>query len=121
MVVKERSKFLTKQKLCYGCQEEISSTHTASNCPKRGGCKICLGKHPAGLPGFTFSTKKGYRNNSSTDDDKTVMSNCAYVGDYASGLTVLSMCVVPVRVRHEKSNKEVKSFAMMYVCSQGTF
>ena len=65
------------------------------------------------MPGFTFSTKKGYRNNSSTDDDKTVKSNCAYVGDYASGLTVLSMCVVPVRVRHEKSNKEVKSFAMM--------
>ena len=34
MVVKERSKFLTKQKLCYGCYEEISSTHTARNCPK---------------------------------------------------------------------------------------
>ena len=29
MVVKECSKFLTKQKLCYGCCEEISSTHTA--------------------------------------------------------------------------------------------
>ena len=34
MVVKEHNKFLTKQKLCYGCYEEISSTHTARNCPK---------------------------------------------------------------------------------------
>ena len=34
MVVKERSKFLTKQKLCYGCYEEISSTHSARNCPQ---------------------------------------------------------------------------------------
>ena len=34
MVVKEHSKFLTQQKLCYGCYEEISSTHTARNCPK---------------------------------------------------------------------------------------
>ena len=58
MVVKERSKFLAKQKLCYGCYEEISSTHTARNCPKRRECKICLGKHLTGLHGFKFSSKK---------------------------------------------------------------
>ena len=34
MMVKEHSKFLNKQKLCYGCYEEISSTHTARTCPK---------------------------------------------------------------------------------------
>ena len=54
-----------------------------------------------------------------------VKSNRAYVGDshnnYTGDLTVLSMCVVPVRIQHEKSNKEVISFAMLYVCSQGTF
>ena len=31
------------------------------------------------------------------------------------------MCVVPVRIRDEKSNKEVKSFAMLDAYSQGTF
>ena len=124
MVVKERSKFPTKQKLCYGCYEEISSTHTARNCPKQRECKICLGKHPTGLHVFQFSSKKADGNKSSTDDDKTVKSNCAYVGDshnnYTGDLTVLSMCVVPVRIQHEKSNKEVISFAMLEVCSQGT-
>ena len=117
MVVKERSKFLTKRKFCYGCYEEISSTHTDRNCPKRRKCKICLGKHPAGLHRFKFSSKKADGNKSSTDDDKTVKSNCEYVGDshknYTGDLTVLSMCVVPVRIQHEKSNKAAISFAML--------
>ena len=92
MVAKERSKFLTEQKLCYGCYEEISSTHTTRNCPKRRECKICLGKNPIGLHGFKSSSKKADGNKSSTDDDKTVKRNCAYVGDthnnYTGGLTV---------------------------------
>ena len=123
--MKERSTFLTKQKLCYGCYEETSSAHTARNCPKRRECKICLGKHPTGLHEFKFSSKKADGSKSSTDDDKTVKNNCAYVryshNDYTGDLTVFSMCVVPVRIRHEKSNKEVIPFAMLYVCSQGTF
>ena len=35
MVVAERSKYLVKQKLCYGCYESISAKHTACNCPKK--------------------------------------------------------------------------------------
>ena len=74
---------------------------------------------------FQFSSKKADGNKSSTGDDKTVKSNCAYVGDshnnYTGDLTVLSMCVVPVIIWHEKSNKEVISFAMLDACSQGTF
>ena len=70
MEVKKRSKFLNKQKLYYGCYEEISSTHTARNCPKRRECKICLEKHPTGLHGFKFSSEKTDRNKSSIDDDK---------------------------------------------------
>ena len=81
MVMKECSKFLTKEKLCYGCYEEIWSTHTARNCPKWRECKIWLGKHRTGLHGFTFSSKKADGNMSSTDDDKTVKINCAYVAD----------------------------------------
>ena len=85
----------------------------------------CLGKHPTGLHGFKFSSKIADGNKSSKDDDKTVKSNCAYVGDshnnYTGDFTVLSMCVVPLRLQHEKSNKEVISFAMSESCRQGTF
>ena len=51
MTVEERSKFLSKQKLCYGCCEVISPKHTARNCTRRRNRKICLAKHPAGLHG----------------------------------------------------------------------
>ena len=46
MAVEERSKFLSKQKLCYGCYEVISAKHTARNGLRRKNCKICLAKHP---------------------------------------------------------------------------
>ena len=63
------------------------------------------------LPGFKFSSKKIDGNKSSADDDKTVKSNCAYVGDshnnHTDDVTVLSMRVVPVRILHERSNKQV--------------
>ena len=62
------------------------------------------------MHGFKFSSRKADGNKSSEDDDKTVKSNCAYVGDnynYTGDLTVLTMCVVPQRIRHEKPNKEV--------------
>ena len=34
---------------------------------------------------------------------------------------VLSMCVVPVKVQHNQSDKEIITFAMLDTCSQGTF
>ena len=66
--------------------------------------------------------------NSSSSDDKTseiIKSNCANISNtqYAaigSG-QVLSMCVVPVKVQHKQSNKEIIAFAMLDTCCQGTF
>ena len=34
---------------------------------------------------------------------------------------VISMCVVPVMVRHKLSNRVVKTYAMFDTCSQATF
>ena len=75
MEVVGRSKFLSKQKLCYGCYEKICQSYTARNCPIRRICKICAGKHPTGLHGFKLK-RKG--DNSASNDDKTseiIMSN----------------------------------------------
>ena len=57
MTVEERSKFLSKQKLCYGCYETISPKHTVRNCPRRRNCKICLAKHPTLLHGYKIGGK----------------------------------------------------------------
>ena len=75
MEVEGRSKFLSKQKLCNGCYEVISQSHTAHNC---------------------------------------------LIQSIGSG-QVLSMCVVPVKVQHKESNKEIITLSMLDTCSQGTF
>ena len=123
MTVEERSKFLSKQKLCYGCYEVISSKHIARNCPRQRNCKICLAQHPTGLHGYKIRRK----DDSKDDDDpgKTVKNNCANIKDvqcesFRTG-EVLSMCVVPVKVRHKNSDKEIMMFVMLDTCSQGTF
>ena len=51
-----------------------------------------------------------------------IKSNCAGVGCATATFgQVISMCVVPVRVKHSDSDKEVKTFALLDTCSQGTF
>ena len=125
MEEQERSKFLSKQKLCYSCYEKTSQSHTAHNCPIRRTYMIYAGKHPTGLHGFKLK-RKG--DNSANNDDETseiIKSNCANISNtqcaaIGSG-QVPSMCVVPVKVQHKESNKEIITFAMTDTCSQGTF
>ena len=81
MVVAEKSKFLAKQKLCYGCYESISAKHTVRTCPKRRTCKICLGKHPTSLHGFQYKKKDGTTKSNSQHQERSVTSNCANVDD----------------------------------------
>ena len=125
MEEQERSKFLSKQKLCYRCYEKTSQSHTAQNCPIQRTYKIYAGKHPTVLHGFKLK-RKG--DNSANNDDETseiIKSNCANISNtqcaaIGSG-QVPSMCVVPVKVQHKQSNKEIITFAMPDTCSQGTF
>ena len=116
----ERSKFLSKPKLCYGCYEVTSPKHTAKNCPRRRNCHICLEKHPTGLHEYMIRRKDG----SKSDDDpgKTIKNNCANIEDIQfesirTGET-LSMCVVPVKVQHKTSDKAIMMFAMLYLQSR---
>ena len=58
ITVDDRSSFLKKNRLCYGCYAEISPKHTARSCTNRRTCKICQGKHPTGLHGYKRKNKK---------------------------------------------------------------
>ena len=122
--VEDRSSSLKKNEHCYGCYREIMSTHTARTCNNRRVCKVCQGKYPSGLHGYKMKRKK----TSDNDTDKTVEqpeamnSNCASIKNVATVIgEVISMCVVPVRLRHCNSQKEVKKFALLDSCNQGTF
>ena len=90
---------------------------------KKRNCKICLSKHPTGLHGYKIRRK----DDSNSDDDprKTVKKNCTNVKDVQCNSIgtgeVLSMCVVPVKIRHKNCDKEIVTFAMLDTFSQDTF
>ena len=122
--VEDRSSFLKKNKLCYGCYREIMSTHTARTCNNRKVCKVCQGKHPSGLHSYKMKNKK----RSDDDKDKTgeqlgaMKSNCAGIKNAATVVgEFISLCVIPVILRHCNSQKEVNTFTLLDSCSQGTY
>ena len=85
---------------------------------------MCQGKHPSGLHGSKMKSKE----TSDDDKDKTgeqpaaMKNNCACIKNAATVVgEVISICVVPVRLRHCNSQKEVKTFALLHSCSQSTF
>ena len=118
----KKSKFMKENKLCFGCYEEISTQHTPRSYKNRRTCKICKEKYSTGLHGFMFKKKRKSSNDGTDANDPTVKSNCAGVGCAANTLRqVISMCVIPVRVKHHSSDKEVKTFALLDTCSQGNF
>ena len=123
--VNERSKILFKNKLCYGCYKPISTTHNARTCEERRTCKVCSGKHPTGLHGY--EVKKKFRGSKADGGDKqdSLKSNCIEMDELSCAAAkfgeVLSMCVVPVKVKHEGSSRIIHTYAMLDNCSQGTF
>ena len=114
--VEDRSKFLAKNKLCYGCYTPISSDSNASSCKQRRVCTICKEKHPTGLHGYKHP-RKGKLEDNSTNSNKNSMT-CATA---KMNSRVVSMCIVPVKVRHVHSGKEIQTYAMLDCCSKGTF
>ena len=95
----------------------------ARSCPSRNSCKIFLAKHPNGLHEHKIRRKDDSKGND--DPGKTVKNNCTNIKDVQCELVrtgeVLSMCVLPAKVGHKNSDKEIMTFAMLDTCSQGTF
>ena len=115
--VEERSKFLFQKKLCYGCYTPISSEHNTRICKQRPVCDICSERHPTGLHGYKASKKN--RTGDGNDSGKNNGSLACATTKMKSN--VVSMCVVPVKIKCNKSRKELKTYAMLDCWSQGTF
>ena len=113
----ERSKFLFQKKLCYGYYTPISSEHNAQICKQRRICDICRERHPTRLHGYKTSKKN--RTGDENDSEKNNGSLACATTKMTS--IFVSMCVVPVRIKCNKSRKVLKTYAMLGCCSQGTF
>ena len=123
ITVDDRSSFLKKNRLCYGCYAEISSKHTARSSKNRRVCEVCQGRHPTGLHGYKTKNKKSPNEAKADNKNETAMkSNCAGIGNAATNLgEVIRMYVMSVQLRHCTSDKEVSTFALLDTCSQETF
>ena len=95
----------------------------ASSCLSRNSCKMFLEKHPKGQHEYKIRRKDDSKGND--DPGKTVKNNFTNIKDVqCESITtgeVISMCVVPFKVQHKNSDKEIMTFAMLDTCSQGTF
>ena len=120
--LEERSKLVFKKQLCYGCFQEIKKDHNAKNSSKRRLCKVCNGKHPTALHGYirkkVDNTQHQCNSDASEERKDGEVAACASLN---TGMEVISMCVVPVKLRHGDSGKTLKTCALLDSCSQGTF
>ena len=120
--LEERSKLIFKKKLCYGCFQEIKKEHNAKNCRKRTFCKVCNGKHPTTLHGYVRkkvgNTQHQCNSEASEERKDGEVAACASL---STGMEVISLCVVPVKLRHVDSGETLKTYALLDSCSQSTF
>ena len=135
--VEERSRTLTKKKLCDGCYMPITADHNTSTCSNRTICKICNQKHPTGLHGYVPKRRGGSNISATTssanplENDNLGASSVPVVSNVAEMDTkcastgipgkIISMCVVPVKIGQVGTRREVSTLAILDNCSQGMF
>ena len=115
--MEERSKFLFQKKFCYECYMPISTDYNSRGW-KQGRVFDTYGeKHPAGLYGC-----KGSKKSKDTDGGNSQKSNstleCAATKMKSK---LVSMSVVPLRVKCSNWKKEFRIHAMLDCCSHGSF
>ena len=129
--IEERSKFLFKNKLCYGCVNTIFKDHTGKTCKKRRSCKICNEKYLTTLHGLKVEKKSsGNGSNIRTNSQNSSTHNTVVVEDDQNeeiccsstytGSNVVSLCVAPASIKH-RTSKVLETHVILDSFSQGTF
>ena len=120
--VRDRKKFLMKQKLWFGYYEPITKDHSGRNCSRRKICCVCNENHPTGLHEHKPKSKESVAGGNKSSEEKSPDSRrkiaCASTTIQED---VISMCLVPVKVKHKDSNFVYSTFAMLDSSSQGCF
>ena len=127
--LKERIKFLAKQKSCNGCLKPMTEVHNAKTCTQRLTCSSCKGNHPTPLHGYIPNKKSKTDGNQAVDGEGNLKSNFACLNNDLKCASlkgkkeskVISMCIVPVKVKHEDGKDTITTYAMLDNCSQGSF
>ena len=83
-------------------------------------------KHPTGLIGYVPRRKVGGTADKGKDgDSNTVKTNFVEMdlkrASAKMASKIISMCVMPIKITHAETKREVSTFAMLDNCSQGSF
>ena len=107
--LEERSKLIFKKKLCHGCFQEIKKDHNAKNCSKKRFCKVCNGKHSTTLHVRKKIDNTQHQCNSQASEERNdgEVAACASMN---TDTDVISICVVPIKLRHGDSGKKTYAF-----------
>ena len=126
MALKDRINFLSKKKYCFGCLQPMKPRRNAKTCDKRLNCRTCSGVHPTAMHGYVPKRKKDaqddYRSN---ENDESVTNSFADLKTLSTvekqQTLVISMCIVPVKIKSAAQVKDVLTHAMLDNCRQRSF
>ena len=120
ITLKDIINFLSKKKYCFGCSQPMKPKHNAKTCDKRLNCRTCSGGHPTAMHGYVPKRKGDAQDDQrSNENDESVTNLLSTVEKHQT--KVVSMCVVPGKVRAAAQGKDVLTYAMLSKCSQGSF
>ena len=126
MALKDRINFLSKKKYCFGCLQPMKPKHNAKTCDKKLNYRICSGGHSTAMHGCVPKRKRDAQDDQrSNENDESVSNSFADLKTLSTvekhQTKVISMCIVPVKVRTVAHGKDVLTYAMLDNCSQGSF
>ena len=118
---------MAKNKLCFSFYDPVSSNHSAKTCSKKIICEECKNYHPTALQGYQYKkqNKPPAKNDDGKKEETQISNRSTETEDFSNdsinqGTSMVSMCVVPVTVKHKNSSREVKTLPILDNCSQGT-
>ena len=118
----KEARCFVKKKLCYGCCKPINDRRNSKTCKKRRKCKHCEGTHPTVLHGYKIKLKERSKQGQDSKENAEGENRSTSVNCTSSRMNqVISICVVPVKVRINRSQGVVTTWAMLDNCSQGSF
>ena len=112
MALKDRIKFLSKKKYCFGCLQPMKPKYNAKTCDKRLNCRTCSRCHPTAMHVYVPKRKKDAQDyQRSNENDESVTNSFADLKTLSTverhQNKVISMCIVPVKVKSATQGKDV--------------
>ena len=117
MALKDRINFLSKKKYCFRCLQPMKPKHNAKTYDKRLNCRTCSGGHPTAMHGYVPKRKEDAQDDQrSNENDESVTNSFADVETLSTvekhKTNVISMCIVPVKVRAAAQGRDALTYAM---------